>query len=182
MASKKETTKSTENSRSLIDDLERSGEAIATEVVKHLQTVRVKVVDAAHTVSDKTLAVKDKVTGEETRKRLLELADDVEEGGKYVLEQLTEIVGALHKRVTDTVEGLTKMAPKRAPVKKKAKKKTKKKKANPKKITKKQAAKKVSKKKAKKKAAKITVRKTKTGKTKVAGKKKRTKTRTAKRQ
>jgi len=180
MASKKETTKSTENSRSLIDDLERSGEAIATEVVKHLQTVRVKVVDAAHTVSDKTLAVKDKVTGEETRKRLLELADDVEEGGKYVLEQLTEIVGALHKRVTDTVEGLTKMAPKRAPVKKKAKKKTKKKKA--KKITKKQAAKKVSKKKAKKKAAKITVRKTKTGKTKVAGKKKRTKTRTAKRQ
>ena len=142
-------------SAKIIKDMEDAGETILKELSEQYGKVRSKVTEYAHSAANTTAAVTEKVTSQETRDRLSELAEDVEAAGEKILQQMNERITDLRNRVAASIDGF-----RSPPQKKSPRKKVSKKKAVKKKVTKKKTAnKKVTQKKApvKKKTKKKTV-------------------------
>jgi hypothetical protein len=111
------------NAAKVVVDVEKTGEAIVNELGDHYDKLRGKVAQFAKTVSETTVAVKDKVTSQETRDQLAELVDDVEAAGVYVVGQINDRFGKLKVRVVNAINALTASAEKEAGKMKAARKK-----------------------------------------------------------
>jgi hypothetical protein len=173
MATKKTASKSSKKrsaatrspkAKQLLDEVEHTGEKVIDDVGGYLGVIRDKIAHLAHSVSETTVAARDRVVGEQTRQQLYDLLEEIEDVGVRVSKDVRGRVNTLYQRAVSTVETLRRPAPaKKAAKKKAAKKKAAKKKATKKKATKKKAT--------KKKAAKKKTAKKKAGKKKVARKK-----------
>jgi ABC-type transporter Mla subunit MlaD len=152
-----------EKAAQVLSDLEKTSEAILTELAAQYSKVKQKAGEIAETVSEKAVKtthdIKEKVTGDETKEQLRSLIQQVEESSKSARLRFTERMEDLSQRVANAIESLktpTKPAKKKSAAKKKASRP----KANKKQTKKKQSVKKKSdsKKTAKKTPAKRTAR------------------------
>jgi len=152
-----------EKATQVLNDLEKTTEAILAELAEQYAKVKHRVGEMAESVSgkvvDKTHEFQEKVTSDETKEQLKNLIHHVEETSQAARQSFTEKMEDLSQRVANAIESLktptkpkkNKTTHKKAATKKSAKKKVARKKTGKKRVAKKKSNKKKT---VRKKAAK----------------------------